>query len=139
MVRVKMPEQGTRDAHERPIRELDLALLDDSECRLVDDNLVVPGLDETAGDVLNLLTRLDEEVVSRRDLDGDAGSRVAGPDVEAWVARAAVDGEEVEVGVETGEDGVLGAVLVEIGGGRGEEVRAVGGMGELCGFVVGVG
>lgn len=35
-----------------------------------------------------------------------------------------MDGEEVEVCVEAGEDGVLGAVFGEVGGGWGEEMRA---------------
>lgn len=74
--------------------------------------------------MLELLPRLDEEVVAGGDLDGDAAARVAGPDVEARVAGAAVDGEEVEVGVEAGEDGVVLAVLFEVRGGRGEEVGA---------------
>lgn len=80
-------------------------------------------LDETASDVFELLARLYEEVVSGRDFHGDAAARVARPDVQAGVARAAVDGEKVEVGVEAGEDGVLGAVLYEVGGGGREEVR----------------
>lgn len=127
-VGVEMPEEGARDADEGPVGELGLALLDDLEGALVDDDLVVAGLDEAAGDVLDLLAGLDEEVVAGRDLDGDAGARVAGPDVEAGVARAAVDGEEVEVGVEAGEDGVFGAVLGEVGGGWGEEMGAVSGL-----------
>lgn len=125
-VRVEMPKEGTRDADEGTVGELGLALLDDLEGALVDDDLVVAGLDEAAGDVLDLLAGLDEEVVARRDLHGDAGARVAGPDVEAGVAGAAVDGEEVEVGVEAGENGVFGAVLGEVGGGWSEEMGAVG-------------
>ena len=124
MIRVEVPEQGARDAHERPVGALDLAALDDGEGGLVDDDLVKTGLDETARYVLDLLASLDEQVVPGGDLDGDAGARVAGPNMQARVPRAAVDGEEVEVGVEAGEDGVLGAVLDEVGGGGGEEVRA---------------
>lgn len=67
---------------------------------------MVARCDETPREVLELLPRLDEEVIPGGDLDRNAGARVAGPDVETWVARAAVDGEEVEVGVETREDGV---------------------------------
>jgi hypothetical protein len=75
---------------------------------------VVSGLDQTARRVLELLARLDEEVVPLRDLDGDAVPRVAGPDVQTRVARAAVDGQEVEIRVETSEYGVLFAVLGEV-------------------------
>lgn len=120
-----MPKQRARNPHQRPIRELDLAPLNGLNGALVDDDLVVSGLDEPAGDVLDLLAGLDEEIVALGDLDGDAGSRVAGPDIEAGVARTAVDGEEVEVGVEAGEDGVEGGVLVEVGGSRGEEMGAI--------------
>lgn len=119
-----MPKQRARDPDERAVGELRLARLNHVEGALVDDDLVVARLDEAAGNVLDLLAGLDEEVVARRDLDGDAGARVAGPDVEARVAGAAVDGEEVEVGVEAGEDGVLGAVFGEVGGGWGEEMGA---------------
>jgi hypothetical protein len=52
-------------------------------------------LDETPGDVLDLLARLDKKVVSGRNLDGDAVSGVAGPDVKARIPGAPVDGEEV--------------------------------------------
>ena len=121
-----MPEEGARDADLGPVGALAAPPVHGGEGGLVDDDLVVAGLDEAAGDVLDLLAGLDEEVVAGRDLDGDAGARVAGPDVEARVSRAAVDGEEVEVGVEAGEDGVAGAVAVEVGGGGREEVRPVG-------------
>lgn len=120
-----MPKQRARDSHERPIGELDLAFLNGLDGALVDDNFMVSGLDQSTGDVLDLLAGLDEEVVALGDLDGNAGSRVAGPDVEAWVARAAVDGEEVEVGVEAGEDGVEGGVFVEIRGSRSEEMGTI--------------
>lgn len=120
-----MPKQRARDPHQRPLGELDLAPLNGLNSALVDDDLVVSRLDEPAGDVLNLLAGLDEEVVALGDLDGDAGSRVASPDVEAGIARTAVNGEEVEVGVEAGEDGVEGGVFVEVGGSRGEEMGAV--------------
>lgn len=82
------------------------------------------GLDEAAGQVLELLTGLDEEVVAGWDLDGEASAGVSGPDIEARVAGAAVNGEEVEVGVETGKNGVLFAVLGKIGSSRSEKMRA---------------
>lgn len=124
-VRVEMPKQRARDSHQRPIGKLDLAPLNGLNGALVDDDLVISGLDEPAGDVFDLLAGLDEEVVALGDLDGDAGSRVAGPDIEAGVARTAVDGEEVEVGVEAGENCVEGGVFVEVGGGRSEEMGTV--------------
>ena len=84
-----------------------------------------PRLDQAAGDVLELLAGLHEEIVARRDLDGDAAARVARPHVQARVARAAVDGEEVEVRVEAGQDGVLFAVLCQVRCGRGEEMGSI--------------
>lgn len=54
---------------------------------------------------------MHEQVVAGRDLDGDALTGVAGPYMQAGVAGTAVDGEEVEVGVEAGEDGVFAAVF----------------------------
>lgn len=81
---------------------------------VVDHDFVVAGFDETPRGVFELLACLDEEIVALGDLDGDSVAGVAGPDVEAGVAGAAVDGEEVEVGVETGEDGVFFGVFGEV-------------------------
>lgn len=97
----KMPKQGTRDTNQRSVRVLDLALLNDLYRLLIHDDLVEPGFDEAAGEMLDLLSGLNQEIVARWDLDGDAIAGVACPDVQAWVARAAVDGEEVEISVET--------------------------------------
>lgn len=110
----QVPEEGARYPDERPVRELAPPPLDRLDRLLVDDDLVVPGLDEPARDVLELLARLDEEVVARRDLDRDALARVARPDVQTRVARAPVDGQEVQVRVEPGQDGVLAAVLDQV-------------------------
>ena len=86
---------------------------------------MVAGLDEPARQVLELLAGLDQQVVALRDLDGNALARVARPDVQTWIARAAVDGQEVEVRVEAREDGVLLAVLLEVRRGGSEEVGAL--------------
>ena len=86
---------------------------------------MVAGLDEPARQVLELLAGLDQQVVALRDLDGNALARVARPDVQARIARAAVDGQEVEVRVEAREDGVLLAVLLEVRRGGSEEVGAL--------------
>jgi hypothetical protein len=87
---------------------------------------VVAGLDEPARHVLELLAGLHQQVVALRDLDGDALARVARPDVQARVARAAVDGEEVEVRVEAREDGVFLPVLGEVRRRGREEMGAAG-------------
>ena len=75
---------------------------------------MVSCFNETTSTVFELFASLDKEIVSLGDLDGKSVSGVAGPDVEAGVAGAAVDGEEVEVGVETGEDGVFLGVFLEV-------------------------
>jgi hypothetical protein len=60
---------------------------------------------------------LDKKVVAMRDLDRDTLSRVAGPDVQARIPRAAVNGKEVEVRVETSQNGVFLTILLKVGGG----------------------
>jgi hypothetical protein len=81
-----VPEERRRNADKRSIGKLDFAPFDHVDGLLVHDDFMVTGLDEPACDVLELLACLDEEVVALRDLDCDALSRVAGPDVEARVA-----------------------------------------------------
>jgi hypothetical protein len=121
-----MPKERGRDAYERPVQNICLASLDDVYGLLIDHHLMEPRFDQPAGDVLQLLAGLHEQIVAGRDLDRDALASVARPDVQAWIARTAVDGEKVEVRVEAGENGVFGAVLREVGGCRGEEVRSSG-------------
>lgn len=75
---------------------------------------MVSCFDETTCTVFELFASLDEEIIPLGDLDGKSVAGVTGPDVEAGVAGAAVDGEEVEIGVETGEDGVLLGVFLEV-------------------------
>jgi hypothetical protein len=67
--------------------------------------------------VFQLFASLDKKVVAVRDLDRDTLSGVAGPDVQARIPRAAVNGEEVEVRVETGKNGVFLAIPLEVRGG----------------------
>ena len=50
--------------------------------------------------MFQLFASLDKKVVALRDLNWDTLSGVAGPDVQARIPRAAVNGEEVEVGME---------------------------------------
>jgi hypothetical protein len=117
-----MPEESRRDTNERAIRELLLAPLDDSQGRVIHDNFVEACTDKAAGDVLKLLASLDEQVIARRDLDGNSIAGIAAPDVESGIARATVNGQEVEVGMEPSEDRVLLAEFHQIRGGRSEEV-----------------
>lgn len=114
-VGAQMPEERARDAHKWPVRILPLALFNRLEGLVVDHHLVESGLDETASDVLDLLPCLHKEVIPLWDLYGNTVSRVASPDVETRIARAAVDGEEVEVGMEASKYGVFLAVFVKVG------------------------
>lgn len=70
--------------------------------------------DETTSDVFDLLARLDEKVVSWWDLDGNTVSGVACPDVKTRIAGASMNGEEVEICVETSQNGVLLTVLDQV-------------------------
>lgn len=54
---------------------------------------------------------MNEQIVSRWDLDGDTLTRVARPNVQAWVARATVDSKEVKICVEAGKDGIFATIL----------------------------
>lgn len=82
---------------------------------------------KASAEVFKLLPSLHEEVPAcRGKLDRDAFSGVACPDIQARVTRATVDSQEVEVRVESGEDGILLAILDQIGSGGGKQMGAVG-------------
>src|SRR5690606_16077974 len=102
-----------------------LPLRDHVHRALVHHYLMIPGFHEPARDMFQLLAGLDQKVVARRDFNRDAAARVASPDVEPRVSRAAVNGEEVEIGVETGEDGVDLAVPFQVRRRWGEKVGAI--------------
>lgn len=76
-----MPEEGARDPDEWSVGILDFAFLDDLERGGVDNDLVKTGLDQPAGEVLDLFSRLDEEVPAGGYLNRDALTRVACPDM----------------------------------------------------------
>ena len=134
-VRVQVPEQSAGDANLWSVWKLLGSALHGLNGLLVDGDLMEASLDETTGDVLDLFASLDEEVVSGGHAYGNATASVASPDVEARVAGTAVDGEEVEIGVEAGEDSVFRAVFLEVGSSRCEQVRTVSsGVAEVCGW-----
>ena len=72
-------------------------------------------------EVLDLLAGLHDQV-TRRHLDRHAPP-VAQPDVQAREAAFPVDRQEVEVVVVAREHGAVGAILIEVGAGRREQVR----------------
>lgn len=66
---------------------------------------------ESTSDVLELLARLNQQVVPWWYLYRNTVPSVASPNVKAWVAGAPMNGEEVEVGMETSENGILLAIF----------------------------
>lgn len=73
-------------------------------------------LDEATAEMLKLFPGLyKEEATGRRELDRDTFARVTSPHVQTGIPRTSMNGEEVEVGVETGKDSVFLPVLLEIG------------------------
>jgi hypothetical protein len=75
--------------------------------------------------MLQLLPGLDKQVVTRRDLDGNALSGISCPDVETWITGAAMDSQEVEVGVESGQNGILFAIFDQVRRCRGQQVLSI--------------
>lgn len=75
--------------------------------------------------MLQLLPGLDEQVVARRDLDRNALSGVSCPDVETGIARAAMDSQEIEVRMESGQNGVLFAIFDQVRCCRGKQMLSV--------------
>jgi hypothetical protein len=93
----------------------------DLDSVFIHDDLVEPSLDKPSAQMFQLLTSLHQEITtSRGELDGNAFAGVASPDVQTRIARPAVDGEEIEVCMESGENSRGFVVLDEVGGGWGE-------------------
>ena len=111
-----MPKECGRNANQRPVREFGPPSLDHVESLLVYHHLVVAGLDQPPGDVLDLLARLDEKVVSLRDLDWDALARVACPYVQARIPGPAMDSEKIEVRMKARQDGILLSISPKVRG-----------------------
>jgi hypothetical protein len=111
-----MPEEGRRYPNQRAVGKLNLSKLNYINCLLVHHDFMIPGLYKTAGNVLQLFASFDKKVVALRNLDRDTLSGVAGPDVQARISRAAVNGKEVEVGMEPSENGVFLPIPFKVGG-----------------------
>jgi hypothetical protein len=85
--------------------------------RVAHDHLVEASLDKTPSEMLDLLSCLHEKIASGwRKSDGNALSSIPCPDMEAWVSRATVDSEAVEIGMKSCQDGISLAVFSEIRG-----------------------
>jgi hypothetical protein len=94
-------EQGGRDSPKNSVLALGnilLSLFHSSLSSFCVDDLMITGENIAASHVLKHSTSLEEEA-SRWDLDSDL-LHVAKPHKEAWVARLAVDGQEIEVVME---------------------------------------
>lgn len=82
--------------------------------RVVYHYFMVSSANQPTGNVFQLLASLDEEVVAWRHLHWKPLTSVTSPDIESWITRTTVDGQEVEVRMEAGEDGILLAVLDKV-------------------------
>ena len=75
-------------------------------------------LDKTPSEMLDLLSCLYEKITSGWwKPDGNALSSIPCPNMEAWVSRATVDSEAVEIGMKSCQNGIFLAVFSEIRGG----------------------
>lgn len=70
--------------------------------------------------MFQLLPSLDQEITTFGYLDRDPFSRIARPDVQAWVAGLAVYSQEVKISVEPSQDLILLTIFDEIRGCRGQ-------------------
>ena len=99
-----MTEEGRRHSPKNAVTSSKVLFLSLPECSLsalsVDD-LMVSGKDISSGDVFKHSASLEQEATVRH-LHGNL-LHVAEPDEEAWVAALAMDGQEVQVVVETCE------------------------------------
>lgn len=95
------------------------------DCFFIYCYFVEISFDEIICDVFDLFVGLDKEVVVGRDFYRNVVVGVMGLDVEVGVVGVVVDGEEIEVGMEVGEDGVFGVIFDEVGSGGSKKVRIV--------------
>jgi len=71
-------------------------------------------LNQSPTKVLKLLPSLNEQVIPFRDFDLHTLPSIASPDVQPWITRTAVDSQEIEIRVETGENSVFLAVFDKV-------------------------
>ena len=76
--------------------------------RFIHDHFMEASLDNPPSEMLDLLSCLYEKKTSGLwKSDGNALPGVPCPNIEAWVSRATVDSEAVEIGMKSCQDGVL--------------------------------
>ncbi len=110
-----MPEESRRYPNQRAVWILNLSMLNHIDCLLVYHDFVIPSLDKTTSYVLQLFASLNKKIITLRDLDRDTLSGIAGPDVQARISRAAVNGKEVQVGMEPSENSVSLPMPLKVG------------------------
>jgi len=88
-------------------------------------NLMEASSDQSAGNMFQLFPCLNKEITPFGNFDWDALSSVACPDIETGVARTTMNSQEIEIGMETSENGVFLPVLGKIRGGWGEDMRSI--------------
>lgn len=76
-----MPEKGGGYPDQRAVREIDLALLNGVDGGFADHDLMETSLDKSTCDVLQLLTSLNKQTVTLRDLDSNSPAGVTCPDM----------------------------------------------------------
>lgn len=86
---------------------------------------MVTGLDEPTGNVLELLASLNEQIISRWDLDRNSITGVPRPDMQSWIPGTTMNGEEIEIGVEPGEDCIDLVILSQVRSGRSQEMGPI--------------
>lgn len=64
--------------------------------------------------MLELLPGLYKKIISFWNLDRDAFACVAGPDMQSRITGPTMYGQEVEIGMKPGKDGILSSVLAKI-------------------------
>lgn len=93
---------------------------------LVHNHFMVASLDKPPGEMFDLLSCLHEKITSSwGKSDGNTLSSVTRPNMKARVSRATVDGETIEIGMKSCQNGILLAVFDEIRCSGGKEMRSV--------------
>lgn len=89
--------------------------LTNSKRLLVDDDFMESGFDQTTTKMFKLLACLDKKVVPFWHFHGDTLPGISCPDMKTWISGATVDGEEIEISMKAGKDGVLFAIFDQVG------------------------
>lgn len=85
------------------------------DSRFVHDYFMEASLDKPSSEMLDLLSCLHEKKASSwRKPDWNTLSSVPCPNMEAWVSRATVNSEAIEIGMKSCQNGVFLAVFSEI-------------------------